>query len=397
MHSSSTWSTRLPSKIVSHPLLSAAEERAAFIAIADAREATWLVVLSDRRLAPRCLPSSSASLAAHVVWDSAREAAVMRPTRANLDAMADVAGPLARALAAADHDDEALHSAAAEVGRLAARASTPAAWVRRVGGAMAALAAAINHVEAHNARLVLEVARRYVGVAGGCMSVGDLFGYGCLGLRTAVLRFDVSKGFRFSTYATFWIRHAVRRSSQNLAREIRVPIHAIERAHKALREVEATADPTPEQLERARESRLAMRVGVPVSLYSPLPCSDGAEADVVLADRIADDAAPAADDALIDGERLDLLEHLLSTLDERARYVVEARFGMHSGDGEADKLKDVGAVLGLSRERVRQIADAAVVRLQAAARVALRGQQTARAVAPMHVGPVAGEQVSLAL
>src|SRR5688572_19803853 len=94
--------TRLPAAMTDHPLLSAEEERAAFARLHEARVSAWLAVLSDRHHAPRCLPASTPGLAEHVVWDAAREAAVMRPVRATLDAAAWYAEPLARRLAADD-------------------------------------------------------------------------------------------------------------------------------------------------------------------------------------------------------------------------------------------------------------------------------------------------------
>src|SRR5688572_5296222 len=123
--------TRLTAVMTDHPLLSAEEERAAFARLHEARVAAWLAVLSDRHHAPRCLPASTPGLAEHVVWDAAREAAVMRPVRAHLDAAAWYARPLAERLAADNLRCDGLHAAVAVVGRLAPRRTTSSVWVRR--------------------------------------------------------------------------------------------------------------------------------------------------------------------------------------------------------------------------------------------------------------------------
>jgi RNA polymerase primary sigma factor len=369
MHIVESRSTRLPAAMTSHALLSAEQERAAFQAIADARVAAWVAVLSHRSLAPRCLPVSAPSIPEHAVWDSAREAAVMRPTRPNVTAMQAVAPGLASALAADDKDDTSLRAAAQVVGRLAAKASTPAAWVRQVGDAMRALAAAIDHVERHNVRLVVSIATSNRHCAAGILTLHDLVGHGAEGLRTAVLRFDLAAGCRFSTYATWWIRHHVRRAAQNLGRTIRLPTHLLERASKAL----AAADRNEVSAAEAEEMRLVLRMGLPVSMEAPVNEGMFGDGDNrTIADSVADDAAVDPVDAIDERERRETLDRLLATLPERERFVVECRFGLHSGDGEPDILRDVGSALGLTRERVRQIENAALARLRAAARVDAR-------------------------
>lgn len=384
----------LPAKITSHPVFTANEERWAFFAIAVARVAAWQAVLSDRRLAPRCLPTSAAALPEHVVWDSAREAAVMRPTPATRASFEAAVAPLATALAAADRDDEALRHAAAEVGRLAVRASTPSAWVRRVGDAMRSLAVAINHVEEHNFRLVLDVARRQH-KPGGFLTVADLFAHGCEGLRMAVLRYDPSRGFRFSTYATWWVKHGVRRAFQNLSREIRLPVHLLERAARVINA--SCADPSDENLAAAREVGEVFHMATPTSLYTEVGFRNG-EDPMLLVNRVVDESSPDPDEALHDSERRDLLSSLLDTLDERSRFVVEAAYGLQ-GNSDEEMLKTIGDALGVTRERARQIKERALERLRDEAQREARGQALATTTSCAHVcGPASrGIQVSLSL
>src|SRR5688572_33458865 len=109
---------------------------------------------------------------------------------------------------------EGLFAARAVVGRLAARRSTSPAWVRQVGGALTRLVAAVDHVERHNLRLVVQQAARHSRRCS-ALTLHDLVGYGALGLRMAVLRFDVARGLRFSTMATHWISHPIRRAIQH--------------------------------------------------------------------------------------------------------------------------------------------------------------------------------------
>lgn len=379
----------LHAKITSHRVFTANEERWAFFAVAVARVAAWQDILSDRRLAPRCLPTSAVDLAAHAVWDSAREAAIMRPTAANRASLETTIAPLALAIAALDRDDEALRHAAAEVGRLAVRASTPPSWVRRVGDAMRALAGAINHVEEHNFRLVLDVARRQH-KSGGFLTVADLFAHGCEGLRMAVLRYDPTRGFRFSTYATWWVKHGVRRAFQNLSREIRLPVHLLERAARIINT--SCSNPSDENLAAAREVGEVFHMATPTSLYAEVGFRNG-EDPMLLVDRVVDESSPDPDEALHDSERRGLLSRLLDCLDERSRFVVEAAYGLQ-GNGEEEMLKTISQVLGVTLERARQIKVAALEDM----RVAARGEGKRRATFNPSVVPVPrGVQVQMAL
>src|SRR5688572_22130962 len=246
---------RLPAAMTDHPLLSADEERAAFARLHEARVAAWLAVLSDRHHAPRCLPASTPGLAEHVVWDAAREAAVMRPVRSHNDAVTWYARPLAERLAADDLRCDALHAAVAVVGRIAPRRATSPAWVRRVGDAMRDLHAAVSHVEEHNLRLVVSEAFRFHRCYP-AFDVHDLVGHGAVGLRTAVMQFDLARGCRLSTMAKPWIAHAIRRAIQDTRTTVRVPTHMQERLALVARvrdeHVARTGEePTPAQVAAA--------------------------------------------------------------------------------------------------------------------------------------------------
>jgi len=207
-----------------------------------------------------------------------------------------------------------------------------------------------------NLRLVVSVARRYPMPPG--MELLDLIQEGNLGLEHAVDKFDWRKGFKFSTYATFWIRQAIGRALDQKASLVRLPGDRSASLRAALRAVSGDSDELDD--EHARLHRLT----TPTSLDRPVGDDDGSE----LIDLIGD-SKPGPEDILLDREQDSLVTSLLDVLEPRARYAVEQRFGIH--DGRKRSYREVGDELGVTAEAARRLVKRAVntVREEAASRV----------------------------
>jgi RNA polymerase primary sigma factor len=355
-----------------------AQEVAAATGIAEAELSFWLAALSCASALPALAPQLETLLASAATQDS-DASSDSAPAASSLATLADGehwARPLAERLRRHDVDRHCLRQVYADAlcwCRNASASSDPsrvrvaAVYERRLTEAYRAQIAKKQRFAAANLRLVVAIAKRY---NRGALPLADLIQEGNVGLLTAVERFDVERGFRFSTYATWWVRHAIRRAIADKSRTVRIPVRRQELARLLSRSSQrllARTGKQPTARELGRESGLSMRQvadlgihpdGHSLSLDRPV----GDEQGTSFVDLLADEASVAPDDALSEQQWRTQVGELLSELRPVELHILRGRFGIDGG--EEQTLREIGGELSLSRERVRQLQNRALQQLR---------------------------------
>lgn len=230
-----------------------------------------------------------------------------------------------------------------------------------------------NSLIKHNLRFVISIAKQYMGKG---LPLLDLIQEGNLGLMAAVEKFDVEKGFRFTTYAAYWIKQSISKAIKEQSRSIRIPIHIIElisAVRKAEKELEQVLGREPKEAEIAKFMNIEVKkvklAHEWVRDTTSLDVTVGEDEDSTLANFVEDEAAAASFGEVEENDRSAIIKNVLSTLSDRERFIIEHRFGI--GLTRAETLKEVGAQLNLSQERIRQLETTALRKLRNPRRAAL--------------------------